>query len=120
MLAGTVLGILLSQVFFSERGERFDMASLCGGGETGGAGGMNSMPHLTKRGGAVSLKQMRSRRLFPRPLPAMWGAVANRRTDVYEPSPASGDLDRQPAQQLEHGQRVTGAFIKIKIFEFQT
>ena len=74
MLAGTVLGILLSHMFFTERGDRVDIERLCGDGT-------NSMPHLTKRDGG-NLKEMRSKRPpLPRPLAAFWGAMVSRKRD---------------------------------------
>ena len=73
MMAGTVLGILLSHVFFAGKSDRFDFESLCGVG-----GGTNSAPRLTKRGGNALEMLSRQYRPMPRPLPAVWGGVVNK------------------------------------------
>lgn len=81
MLAGTVLGILLSHMFFadnksaSERG--LDLETLC-------ASSSNApLPHLAKRSDD-KLRHLRSRlvqnqmHVPPRPLPAVWGPVMSK------------------------------------------
>lgn len=79
MLAGTVLGILLSHMFFadkstSERG--MDLETLC-------ADSSNApLPHLAKRSDD-KLRHLRSRLALnqpapPRPLPAVWGTVMSK------------------------------------------
>lgn len=69
MLAGTLMGILLSHMFFTEKGEQVD---LCGGQ------GGNSLPHLAKRDSSlVEMSLARGQyRPPPRPLPAVWGSIA--------------------------------------------
>lgn len=80
MLAGTVLGILLSHMFFtdnssSERG--LDLETLCADSSNA------QLPHLAKRS-EEKLRHLRSRlalnqaHVLPRPLPAVWGAVMNK------------------------------------------
>ena len=80
MLAGTVLGILLSHLFFtdnssSERG--LDLETLCADSSNA------QLPHLAKRS-EENLRHLRSRLALnqahvpPRPLPAVWGTIMSK------------------------------------------
>lgn len=80
MLAGTILGILLSHMFFTDsNGERG--LDLCTGGDSSNA----QLPHLAKRS-EENLRHLRSRLAQnqaahvprPRPLPAVWGPVMSK------------------------------------------
>ena len=106
MMAGTVLGILLSHVFFSEKNDKLDFESLCGVG-----GGTNSAPRLAKRGGnMLEMISARQYRRMPRPLPAVWGGVVNKPPDQvsssgYPPGGADNELNDQP-EKTRPGERL--------------
>ena len=87
MMAGTVLGILLSHLFFADKSGRagVDLESLCAGSNT-------QLPHLAKRSDGSFLKDIRSRVHQPRPLPAIWGAVMNE-IDVATDRARGGELE---------------------------
>ena len=115
MMAGTVLGILLSHVFFAGKNDRLDFESLCGVG-----GGTNSAPRLAKRGGNALEMLSRQYRPMPRPLPAVWGRVVNKpppslqREEVSSsgsPPGEGGTVLSDPQESTEALSKTSGEYI---------